>query len=196
VKKSRPEDLLNVDIFFDEMPVYGERQLAHDLFASAYALGHEAIGFAKMLGETLPDPPSPFSWLGRLKAPDNRLDIKMHALFPVAAAARALAIRHNVAQRSTRDRIEGLVRLGIGGETDLAALASAHARALSIVLESQAGDIGAGRKPSNAVDLSGLSRRRYEELREILKTVAVVPTLVRDLMFATPARTAAASLKA
>ncbi len=183
VTKSRLQDLLNVDIFFDEIGVFGEAGLANELFEEAYRLGHSGIGFAKMLGENLPDPPRPFTLFGRLKGPGNSLDLKLHALFPIAAAARALAIRHNLALRSTRERLQGLIAKKIGGETDLVNLADAHARALAIVLEAQAASIVAGRKASNEIDLSTLSSRRREELRDVLRKVEILPTLVRGLMF-------------
>ena len=184
VGKSRRQDLLNVDIFFDEMPVVGNLGLAQDLFRDAYEHGHEAVDFAKMLGENLPAPSSPFTWLGRLRPQDNRLDVKMHALFPIAATARALSIRHNLPVRSTRERLDALIENNLGGETDLDKLKQAHAQALAIVLESQATDITEGRKPSNVIDLARLSRRRKEELTEVLRATQILPTLVRDLMFA------------
>jgi DNA polymerase-3 subunit epsilon/CBS domain-containing protein len=186
VGKSRPQDLLNVDIFFDEVPVDGNLSLGQELFREAYELGHQEVGFAKMLGENLPAPPSPFSWFGRLKG--NSLDLKMHALFPIAATARALSIRHNLPVRSTRERLDALIGKGLGGEADLANLKEVHARALAIVLESQATEIAEGRKPSNIVDPARMPKRRLDELAGTLRAVEILPTLTRDLMFATGAR--------
>jgi DNA polymerase-3 subunit epsilon/CBS domain-containing protein len=187
IEKSSGADLLNVDIFFDAMPVAGDLELGHRLFADAYAAGHSRIEFAKLLGESIPAPRRPFSIFGALKGPNNRLDLKMHALFPIAAMARALAIRHNVAERSTRARLEGLAALGIGGDADLAALADAHATALSILLGSQGAAVNAGRKASNEIDLGQIAADDARRLKQALRDVESIPDLTRDLMFATPA---------
>lgn len=184
VRRSRPQDLLNVDIFFDSMPVHGDLALGGSIFTYAYARGHEAVAFAKLLGETLANVPNPFSLFGHLKAEGNSLDLKMHGLFPVAAFARTLAIRHNIATHSTRARIEGLIERGIGPEDDLTRLLDAHSLCMAIVLDSQSRDISAGRKASNHVDIAALSRARKSDLREALRHVQAIPTLVRDLMFA------------
>ncbi|MCB1463758.1 MAG: CBS domain-containing protein [Nitratireductor sp.] len=184
VRRSRPEDLLNVDIFFDAMPVGGELSLGDELFNRAYERGHQSVAFAKLLGESLASVPNPFTMFGGLKNSGNRLDLKMHALFPVAALARTLAIRHNIAMRSTRERIEALVAHGIGPEAQLGDVNDAHALCMGMVLECQGRDIAAGLKATNLVDLSILSRSQKNDLGAALRAVQEVPALVRDLMFA------------
>ncbi|MEC9342592.1 MAG: putative nucleotidyltransferase substrate binding domain-containing protein, partial [Pseudomonadota bacterium] len=184
VRRSRPEDLLNVDIFFDAMPVCGDGALGEQVFTLAYDRGHKSVAFAKLLGESLTTLPSPFTMFGGLKGDGNRLDLKMHALFPVAAFARALAIRHNITERATRTRIEALMERGIGPEGQLGDLVDAHALAMRLVLECQGRDIAAGRKATNLVDLRELSRSGRSDLGEALRTVQTVSVLIRDLMFA------------
>lgn len=183
VRRSRPEDLLNVDIFFDAMPVAGQPQLGDALFRQAYERGHQSVDFAKLLGESLASVPNPFSLFGAIKGDGNRLDLKLHALFPIAAFARTLAIRHNIQERSTRARIEALIERDIGPEGQLGDLIAAHALCMSLVLESQGRDIAAGRKATNFIDLAALSRSRKNDLAAALRAVQAVPTLVRDLMF-------------
>lgn len=183
VRRSRPQDLLNVDIFFDAMPVHGDLGLGRSLFAHAYLRGHESAAFAKLLGESLGSIPNPFSLFGRLSPPGNRLDLKMHGLFPIAACARVLAIRHNIAEHSTRIRLERLMDQLARSQTDLGRLIDAHALFMEIVLENQIRDIGGGRKASNFIDLGALPPARKAQLKDALRDVQVIPTLVRELMF-------------
>lgn len=183
VRRSKPQDLLNVDIFFDQMPVEGDTALGHELFRYAYEQGHENVQFAKLLGETLASVPDPFGFFGRLSPENNKLDLKRHILFPVSALARTLAIRHNVAKHSTSDRVDGLVARSIGGSGDLPALIEAHRLALGLVLNNQGRDIESGIKPSNFIDLAALSREESDKLRAALRHMQSIPTLVRDLMF-------------
>lgn len=183
VRLSRPQDLLNVDIFFDLAPVHGALGLGQRLFERAYASGSESPTFAKLLGERLASVPYPVTMFGGIKAQDGRIDLKQHILFPVASAARTLAIRHGVAERSTRARVGGLIARGIGSDADLTALLEAHALGVSLTLAQQSRDIAAGVKPSRMVDLSQMSRRQRADLKQALGRLQDIPTLLRDLMF-------------
>lgn len=183
VRHSRPQDLLNVDIFFDGMPVHGMLPLATSLIESAFALGREHTTFAKLLGERLSAPANPLTLFGGLRSQNGRLDLKMHILFPVASAARVLAIRHGVTERSTRARIEGLIARGIGSDVELTQLLDAHGLGLSLLLAQQSTDIAAGIKPTTNVELAGLSRRQRSDLKAAIGRLQHVPALLRGLMF-------------
>ncbi len=183
VQLSSPQDLLNVDIFFDEAPVSGTLGLGHALFESAYAAGRGNPTFAKLLGERLASVPSPVSLFGSIRGENGRLDLKQHILFPVASAARTLAIRHGIAERSTRARLTGLVAAGVGSEADLSALMEAHALGASLTLDQQSRDIAAGLKPSRMVELAPLTRQQRADLKRALARLQDIPTLLRDLMF-------------
>ena len=183
VGRSRPEDLLNVDIFYDLLPVHGDLALGRTLLADAFEAARNAPAFAKLLGDQLGALGSPFTLFGGLAAKDGRLDLKKYGLFPVVSAARTLAIRHDIRARSTRDRIEGLIAAGIGGEADLRALQDAHALLLSLMLAQQSRDLEAGIPVSNRVDLSALTREQTARLKAALRQLQSTPTLVRDAMF-------------
>ncbi|MBL8709993.1 MAG: CBS domain-containing protein, partial [Rhodospirillaceae bacterium] len=94
VASANPRNLLNVDIFFDLIPVVGEKRLATDLLAYAYETGSQNPIFAKLLGVKLEQISNPFGFLGRLNTDDGWLDLKLYALFPIVTAARTLAIRN------------------------------------------------------------------------------------------------------
>lgn len=183
VRLSRPQDLLNVDIFFDEAPVHGTLGLGHTLFEAAYAAGRENPTFAKLLGERLASVPSPVKLFGGIRSENGRLDLKQHILFPVASAARTLAIRHGIEERSTRARLGGLIARGIGSEADLSALMEAHALGVSLTLDQQSRDIAAGLKPSRMVEIGTLTRQQRSDLKQALGHLQHIPTLLRDLMF-------------
>ncbi|MGI9402112.1 MAG: DUF294 nucleotidyltransferase-like domain-containing protein, partial [Rhizobiaceae bacterium] len=181
--KSTPGDLLNVDIFFDAAGVFGDHNLSQGIFEYAYQRGHENVPFAKLLGESLSSMPDPFTLFGGIKSDGNRLDLKKHVLFPVSATARTLAIRHNIRRHSTRHRFEGLIAAGTTGEVDFHNLLEAQELAFQLVLESQSRDIEAGLKATNFIDLGALDRTRTNELKEALRHIPAIPTIVRDHMF-------------
>ena len=183
VSRSRPEDLLNVDIFYDLKSVSGDGALATEMVDFAYAEGHRATAFAKLLGEQLDALGSPFTFLGNLQSEDGRIDLKKFGLFPIVSGARTLAIRHNVRGRSTRERLDGLIAHGIGAEADLRALIDAHGLLLRLMLAQQSRDLHSGIAVSNKVELARLSRDETAALKAALKRIQSVPAMVRDLMF-------------
>ncbi|TKT80314.1 DUF294 nucleotidyltransferase-like domain-containing protein [Aquamicrobium sp. LC103] len=184
VRRSRPEDLLNVDIFFDQRPVHGELSLGTQLFAHAFAAGSAEPAFAKLLGETLSSLATPFNLIGGLRAEEGRLDLKNYGLFPIVTAARTLSIRHGIRRRSTRGRLEGLIEKGIGGADELENLIDAHAFLLSLLLAQQSRDLELGVPVSNRVEIAALSRARQSELKSALRAAQNVPDLVQAAMFA------------
>jgi CBS domain-containing protein len=192
VSRSKPEDLLNVDIFYDAYAVHGTHSLADEIIDHAFERGHQNAVFAKLLGESLASISNPVSMFGGIRTEKNALDLKLHILFPVTALARILAIRHNVARQSTRDRLKELSTMGIGGEHEFAKLLAAQRLAFELVLDQQSHDIEQGIKPGNSVDLSKLNRNRRNLLKTALGNVQDAPQLARDLMFATPSAPQAA----
>ena len=126
---------------------------------------------------------NPFTFLGGLQLEDGRLDIKMHGLFPIVAAARTLAIRHDIRALSTRDRLDGLIALDVGGDRDMKAMLAGHAFLIGLLLGQQIRDIYAGIPVSNRVDMAAIPREQQSELKTLIRHLQSVPGLVRDLMF-------------
>jgi CBS domain-containing protein len=182
VRRSRPADLLNVDIVYDLKPVYGDVVLSDALFGYAYARGHAEPMFAKLLGEQILQG-NPFTLLGALQLENGRIDIKKHGLFPIVAAARTLAIRHGIRALSTRERLERLIDLDIGGDRDMRTMLSGHAFLIGLLLGQQIRDVYAGVPLSNRVDPAVLDREQRTQLKSLIRHLQSVPALVRDLMF-------------
>ncbi|MCC2687581.1 MAG: polymerase subunit epsilon [Rhizobiaceae bacterium] len=183
ISRSRPEDLLNVDIFFDLKPVHGDHALGTELLDYAFERGTAEPAFAKLLGDQV-QPESPFNLFGGLRLDEGRLDLKMHALFPIVSTARLLAIRHGIRARSTHDRLEGLIRLGIGGDSDLRAMIEGHALVIAVLLVQQSRDLHSGVRVSNRVEIARLRPEQRSQLKDIVQRMQGVPELIRSLMFA------------
>jgi DNA polymerase-3 subunit epsilon/CBS domain-containing protein len=179
VARSRPEDLLNVDIFFDAVPVGGDVRLGNRLIAEAFELAKGNAGFSKLLAETIATGDA-FNLFGGLRLEDGRIDLKSHGLFPIVALARTLALRRGLPLQST------LARLSAGadaGNADLIALAEAHPVFQKALLRQQSEDITRGIAPSNRLDPSILDAEHLRAVKRGLRAVKAVPDLVRDLLF-------------
>ncbi len=183
VGRTRPEDLLAVDIFFDFRAVHGDMGLAATLFDEAYAAARDAPMLAKLLAEQIGAHRPPLTLFGGFRLTDGRVDLKLGGLFPVVAAARCLALRHDIRLRSTRERIEALQDRNIGAAEDLGHWLDAHAVILGAILRQQIADLAAGRPPGSRVDPAILGRDERARLKEAVGQLAHVGETVKDLMF-------------
>ena len=182
VARSNPEDLLSVDIFFDLRAVCGDGSLAVAVRQAAFAAAEGQAAFAKLLVEGI-SVPSSVGFFGGIRTENGRIDLKRSGLFGVVSAARAMAIRYGVMERSTPARLAGVKALLHVSAADLDALGEAHGVFLDLILSQQIEDISHGTSPSNAVVVKRLSARDRTRLRASLEAVASVDQLVRDLLF-------------
>ncbi|MCZ8314501.1 DUF294 nucleotidyltransferase-like domain-containing protein [Phreatobacter sp.] len=183
VGKTRPDDLLSVDIFFDARAVHGDMDVARTLFDEAFAAAHQAPMLAKLLAEQIGVFHPPLTLFGGLKLTDGRVDLKIGGLFAVVAGARCLALRHGIAVRSTRERISALRDMAIGGAEDLDRWREAHGVLVQAILVQQVADIAAGRPPGSRVDPALLDKALKARLKAALHDLTHVADTVRDLLF-------------
>jgi CBS domain-containing protein len=182
VRRSRPEDLLNVDIAYDMRPVHGDLALGRRLFEQAYERAQAAPDFAKQLGARVSSG-NPLTLFGGFNLDKGRFDLKMYGLFPIVATARTLAIRHGIRKRSTLERLQGLIALDIGGDADMTAMVKAHELLFGLLLNQQSRDLYEGTPVSNRIEIAAVSREQRGELKSVLKRLQSAPALVQDLMF-------------
>lgn len=155
LRRRRPEDLLDVDIFFDAVPVHGDAALGEALLGEALAMARAAPDFLKLLSVQAAGWRAPLSLFGRLKRDgQGRTDLKLGGLLPLVAGARVLALRHGSAARATPARLREVAARGIGAPGDIEAVIGAHAVLLGALLDQQLADVEAGIAPSPRVDPS------------------------------------------
>jgi len=108
IGRSNPQDLLNVDIFFDLRCVHGDAGMAGALWRSAFDAAQGRADFAKLLTEVAGATQPGLGWFGRFITEDGRVDLKKSGLFGIVSAARALAIRYHIVELSTPARLDGV----------------------------------------------------------------------------------------
>jgi DNA polymerase-3 subunit epsilon/CBS domain-containing protein len=181
VRRQRPQDLLNTDIFFDGIGVHGDVRLAETIWHHAYDRGAAARDFVKMLTLMAADWKAPLTIFGSVRTDDEgRVDLKKGGIMPIFTAARVLSIRHDVRERATPARLEGVAAKGIGGPADIAALIETHRTILGVMLRQQLVDAAAGIPLSPRVELARLDSPAQRALREALGRVAIAADLVAE----------------
>jgi CBS domain-containing protein len=183
IRRSSPDDLLAVDIFFDMLGVHGDTALADEVWRSAFDAAKGQAAFAKLLVDAAGSVEPGFTLFRRFRTEQGRINLKKSGLFGIVSAARALAICHHVVERSTPTRLEGIKALGIGGGEDLDGLLEAQDTFLDLMAAQQVADVEQGVPPSNAVAVRRLSRLSRERLTFALHAVENLDELTRNLLF-------------
>jgi DNA polymerase-3 subunit epsilon/CBS domain-containing protein len=184
VRRQRPEDLLNVDIFFDTVAVHGVIGLVEDLLDHAYDVGRRTPSFIKLLSEHARGARVPLTLFRKLKTDSSgRIDLKMHGLFPLVAGARVLAIKHGIRARATPERLQALANSGHIGASEGAALIEAHRTIMTAILAQQLMDAEQGVPLSSRVAPDRLNERTRADLTRAVTAVATITDLVAEGRF-------------
>jgi CBS domain-containing protein len=184
VRRQRPQDLLNVDIFFDGVPVHGALNLGETIWRYAYDVGQQNVAFIKLLSELAREWRAPLTLFGNIRTEaGGRVDLKKGGLLPLFTSARVLSIRHGVRARSTPERLRGVAAAGIGSTAEIETIITAHRLLLGIILDQQLADAEAGIPLSAKVDIARLGKTAREELRAALGHVRSAIDLVAEGRF-------------
>ena len=158
LRRSTPEDLLHVDIFYDLVPVAGTVELGRELHAAAVETAERAPAFIALLAESVAAMSPAIGLFGRLRANEGRVDLKIGGLLPLVGIARTLALRIGSRARSTPERIQDANAAGRVSSSDAGTLVRIHRSLLTLTLEQQLEDLSAGVSPSGRIEVRRLSR--------------------------------------
>jgi DNA polymerase-3 subunit epsilon/CBS domain-containing protein len=181
--RTAPEDLLAVDVFFDLKTAHGDPSLADALRHEAFEAAKGNASFAKLMLEAAGQPEAALKWSGSFRTENGRLDLKKAGLFALVSTTRALAIWHNVTDRSTRERLGALRGLLPQAAEDIDALLDAQSVFLNAILDQQLNDAAQGIPVSNRVEVKRLSAYDRRRLRSALGAVQHLDRFAKDGMF-------------
>lgn len=181
IRRQRPEDLLNVDIFFDGIPVHGEKALGDEIRDYALQIGNKAPDFQSLLTENARKWSAPFTIIGGFRTEENgRLDLKKFGLMPMFTVARVLAIKHLIRDRATPSRFLTVSAKGVGSPDDIEAIVEAHKTILGFVLEQQLIDAEKGVALSPRVEIGRLAGDQRSVLKKAINQVRTAIDLVSE----------------
>ena len=169
LQRARPTDLLDVDIFFDLMPVAGQATLARDLREEAISAASKTAPFLALLADWVGSTRPAIGPLGMLRTRDGRIDLKIGALVPLVGIARTLALCAGSLARTTGDRLRDATADGRLSDGDAQALIAMHGELLRVILNQQLADLDDGVRPSGRVAVKGLTRAETGRMRDGLR---------------------------
>ena len=174
LRRARPEDLLNVDIFFDLEPVGGDTRLGRTLHREAVAAAQRSAPFIGLLAASVQSLAPRFGWLRRLPSQDGRIDLKRDGLLPLVSLARVLALCIGSTARNTPDRLDEAAEAGRLPAGDARALVELHGHLLDAVLAQQLADLAQGIPPGSRVVERAIERDRHDRILDGLRRLAQV----------------------
>jgi DNA polymerase-3 subunit epsilon/CBS domain-containing protein len=180
LSKARPEDLLNVDIFFDMAPAAGDGSLAWDLQKEAIEAASGSPPFLALLAQSVQGVAPRVGFFGGLPSEEGRVDLKREGLLPLVSLARTLALRAGAASRATPERLRDAAAYGNLPKGDAEALIELHEELLTLVLRQQLADLQEGVRPSGRVALKELERHEQRRLTSGLKRLETVVGEIRS----------------
>ncbi|MEQ9814183.1 MAG: DUF294 nucleotidyltransferase-like domain-containing protein [Azospirillaceae bacterium] len=179
IAKQAPEDLLNVDIFFDLAVVEGDETLATALRGHAVGRAAEAFDFLKLMSLEVERYQPPLGLLGGLRLSEGRLDLKIAGLFPIVAGARTMALAHGIGATATAERLAALRERDAIGREDAEVLAASQELFMRLIVRQQIADIAAGRAAGNTVGTEVMAPERGR-LKAALRRLRDIGAMVRD----------------
>jgi DNA polymerase-3 subunit epsilon/CBS domain-containing protein len=169
MRRSRPDDLLNIDIFFDLAPVAGNFELARKLHLDATHVASTSRTFLALMAQSVRSYAPRFSMFGRLPLQEGRINLKRDGLLPLVGLARTLALRVGSTSRATPERLRDVIAANRIAEGDAERLIELYINLLTVILNQQLEDKRAGIQASSNVAVKKLPRRQYAELMRGLK---------------------------
>jgi CBS domain-containing protein len=182
IREADGKELLNVHIFVDFRPVYGDIGLATNLRAYLRDQAAKSPRFLHAMAQAAGDIKAPLGVLGQFITKDGRLDLKMSGLLPLTSAARILALKHRIEATGTGDRLRALAEGGHMPAGEAASLRDSHEMMVRILLEQQQADLAAGIPTSNRIDPKRLAPADRDRLKQTFKTINALNWVMKNAL--------------
>jgi PAS domain S-box-containing protein len=179
VQKSEPQEIIDLSIFFDFRTIYGDAELMHELRRHIHtALLDEPSFFHHLAQNALMFKP-PFRLLGNIYlsggATEHSGEINLKdAMMPMVSFARLYALRHQINQTHTLERIEALSDRNVILSSSRDEITAAYDFLMQLRLQNQLAAIHTGRPPQNIIHPGKLGYIQQEMLKQAFAQIAAV----------------------
>jgi CBS domain-containing protein len=179
ILSTEPQEIINLSIFFDFRTVHGDTELVHELRRAIHtALANDPARYNHFAQNALLFKP-PFRLLGNIYlgggATEHAGEINLKdAMLPIVSFARLYALRHQVSQTNTLERIETLSERNIILSTSRDEIIAAYDFLMQLRLQNQIAANQAGRLPQNIIHPGKLGYINQELLKQAFAQIAAV----------------------
>ena len=178
-QKSEPQEIIDLSIFFDFRTVYGDEELTLGLRRYIHAaLENQPALFHHFAQNSLQFKP-PFRLLGSIYlgggATEHAGEINIKdAMMPMVSFARLYALRYQINQTHTLQRVEALCERKVILAASRDEITAAYDFLMQLRLQNQIAAIEAGRQPHNNIHPGKLGYIQQELLKQAFAQIAAV----------------------
>ncbi|MCS6957361.1 MAG: putative nucleotidyltransferase substrate binding domain-containing protein [Aquificaceae bacterium] len=185
VEKPKPENILNVAIFFDFRNVFGNQALVQELWNYVKSKVGKNPGFLPFLAVDAVrfKPPVGFFRdfvVEKTGEHKGEIDIKKGGIFPITQGVRALALEKGIDKQNTFERIEELSKLGVFSSDYAKDLKEAYRFLLALRFKYQALKIKEGKEADNYINPNRLSRAEKGTLKDVFRIIGEFQDFLYD----------------
>ncbi|MGB5211920.1 MAG: putative nucleotidyltransferase substrate binding domain-containing protein [Gammaproteobacteria bacterium] len=178
IRRAGGDDMLDLTVFSDARPVTGNTALFQEVKSWMLERFHGNVGFISTFAHPVIRFSVPLDLFGRIKKPDEGIDIKKGAVFPLVHGVRSLALDNRLRATNTFRRIRQLVSRRALDPATGEDLAGALETFMLIRLRQQLEAMASGLQPDNVIRPAGLPRMERDQLRRGLRIVKAFQTTV------------------
>jgi len=185
IQKSEPQEIIDLSIFFDFRTVYGASDLTHELRRAIHTTLTDDPAFFHHFAQNALMFKPPFRLLGNIYLSGGATDTLSgtrqageinlkDAMMPMVSFARLYALRHQINQTHTLERIEALTECNIILPASRDEIIASYDFLMQLRLQNQIAAIQSGRPPSNLIHPGKLGYIQQELLKQAFAQIAAV----------------------
>jgi len=179
VTAAKPQDLLDVNVFFDFRCAHGEAEHVKQLREHLHRLfeGDGKNAFFFHLAQSTLQFKAPRGFFGNIQFESSgehpaTFNVKA-SIIPLVNFARMYALQNRLAETNTLDRLRKLRDLGVLLPSSHDELAQAYTTLMQMRLMHQAAQIGRGTEPDNFIGLQELTQLERSVLKKVFADITV-----------------------
>ncbi len=185
MENPKPDNILNISIFFDFREVYGSTELIEDLWNYIMTRIKDSRHFLPFLASEAIKFKPPIGFWGNIKTEkdgDHRgeIDIKKYGIFPITQGIRVLSLHSGIKITNTFERIRKLKDSSVFTPQFSKDLEESYRFLMNLRLKTQAVKIRAGLQPDNYINPRELSKTEREILKNVFRKIEELQKLLFD----------------
>lgn len=181
------KELMNVYVFLDFRSLHGEQSFGRELRNHIAGLIRENRSFLAFLAGPVVSIPPPIGFfrnfiVARSGEHKDRLNLKLYGLVPLLTCMKILALRYELAETSTLERIHGLKRLDAITSDQEELFVQAFETFLTLKIRNNLVDCDQAKAFGNFMKPADLSTRQKQLLKEAFWAVSEVQKITRHVL--------------
>lgn len=184
VNAQTPQDLLDFNVFFDFRHIRGDSSLVNRLKDHLYRICQEHHAFFFNLAESTLKFKPPVGFFGNLQLESvgerpPAFNIKS-AITPIVNFARIYALKHEIRECNTLQRLARLMEKGVLHPTSYEETLQGYTFLMRLRLVHQAAMLKSGQPPDNFLDLQTLTQLELSSIKKIFGDIVVLQAKLRN----------------